>query len=411
MDHRLPFRLGEQTIGNVVIRDNSSAYVGSFSSYIAKEQQNAQQALSFPEMYDRQHQILAESPGTCLWILDDPTFVLWQNSARGLLWVKGRPGAGKSAIMKYTWNSLVESQNSQSRAVACFFCHGRGRNILQQSSRGVFRALLHQIIQQVPQLEADFAKDFETRCVAHGQHGSGWDWNDLELKNFLAGYLERASRDVEVLIFIDALDECGEVDAKELLKFFQQSVVTASEAKHQGNLKKCVSSRQYPLVADGVLYEISMDDKDSTDIHKFVGHELGQVICHGSVEYKQLLSTIASRAGDIFQWAVLVIARVVKSLEDGKPIRMVLEDITETPPELFQLYQQILRTRLDTTNMTARDGKRFHDLFQWVALAKRPLSSQELNFALSVQSSGSDIWRGATSPINILSVCRVASSA
>jgi ankyrin repeat protein len=395
MNHQLPFRFGEQTIGNVVIGDNSSAYVGSFSSYNVQEQRNAQQALSFPEMYDRQHQIQAESPDTCSWILDDPVFVLWQKSPRGLLWIKGRPGAGKSTIMRYIWRYLTRGRKSQSSVVACFFCHGRGKEVLQRSPKGVYRALLHQIIQQVQQLNAEFAKDFEARCKARGQHGSAWDWEDIELRTFLAEYLNRASRDVEVLILVDALDECGESAAKELLRFFQKSDTTASGTRQQGYLKVCVSSRHYPLVATGVPCEISVDDKNSADIHKFVAHELSQVICQGA-EYDQLLSAIASGAGNIFQWAVVVIARVIRSLEDDKSIEMVLEDIVETPQELFPLYQQILRIRLDTTNITSKDKKRFHDLFQWVALARRPLSLEELDFALSVQSSSSEVWRKGT---------------
>jgi ankyrin repeat protein len=267
--------------------------------------------------------------------------------------------------------------------MASFFCHGRGMN-LQRSPSGVFRALLHQIIQQVPHLETEFEERFQARCKAQGSYDSAWDWTESELRTFLGDYLVRSCRDSELLIFVDALDECGDDSARELLDFFQ-GIVTASEAQRYRGLKICVSSRHYRLVRADVLHEIIVDGENLADIRTYVAQKLDS-FREGTRKYDELLSSITSRAGEIFQWSVLVVARVIRSLEGKKPIETILRDIEETPQELFRLYHKIVRSYMENTNINVWDRRLFHDLFQWVALAKRPLSLRELEFALEVSS-------------------------
>jgi ankyrin repeat protein len=267
--------------------------------------------------------------------------------------------------------------------MASFFCHGRGMN-LQRSPSGIFRALLHQLIQQVPHLETEFGERFQARCKAQGPYNSAWDWTESELRTFLGDYLIRSCRDSELLIFVDALDECGDDSARELLDFFQ-GVVTASEAQRYRGLKICVSSRHYRLVRADVLHEIIVDGENLADIRTYVAQKL-DLFREGTRKYDELLSAITSRAGEIFQWSVLVVARVIRSLEGKKPVETILRDIEETPKELFRLYHQIVRSYMENYNNNFRDRRLFHDLFQWVALAKRPLSLQELEFALEVSS-------------------------
>ncbi|KAH0341788.1 hypothetical protein KCU81_g6011, partial [Aureobasidium melanogenum] len=234
----------------------------------------------------------------------------------------------------------------------------------------------------MPSLHQDFEKRFQARCKAQGPYGSAWDWMDAELRDFTKDYLLRSCSELELLIFVDALDECGEDCARELLDFFQR-VVTASEAQNDSTLKICVSSRHYPLVRADVLFEVVVDGENSADIHLYVDQKLN-AFRDSTQRHDELVLSIASRAGEIFQWSVLVVAKVIRSLEGRKPVELILRDIEETPQQLFQLYRQIVRSYLDDTNVDLRDKKQFSDLFQWVALAKRPLSVLELRSALLI---------------------------
>ncbi|KEQ66046.1 uncharacterized protein M437DRAFT_33477, partial [Aureobasidium melanogenum CBS 110374] len=332
-------------------------------------------------MYNRLHEISDATSGTCSWVLDNNTLRDWQHAQCGLLWVKGKPGTGKSTIMKYLWDYFAPANSSEARITASFFCHGRGVD-LQKSSSGIYRALLHQLVEQMPSLHQDFEKRFQARCKAQGPYGSAWDWMDAELRDFTKDYLLRSCSELELLIFVDALDECGEDCARELLDFFQR-VVTASEAQNDSTLKICVSSRHYPLVRADVLFEVVVDGENSADIHLYVDQKLN-AFRDSTQRHDELVLSIASRAGEIFQWSVLVVAKVIRSLEGRKPVELILRDIEETPQQLFQLYRQIVRSYLDDTNVDLRDKKQFSDLFQWVALAKRPLSVLELRSALLI---------------------------
>lgn len=394
-----------QSIGNVTLGDGSTGNIGIFNHHYAVEnqqntgnfyhyaverQQTAQQALSFPEMYNRLHEISEATPGTCSWILENSDFRRWQEARRALIWIKGKPGAGKSTVMKYMWSHLAQETNSNTRTTASFFCHGRGVN-LQKTPSGVFRALLHQIVQQIPLLQKDFEERFRARCKAQGPHGSAWDWTESELRSFTQDYLLKTCRDSELLVSVDALDECGEDSARELLGFFQD-VVAASEAQSDCRLKVCVSSRHYPLVRSDVLYEVVVDRENLADIRTYVAQKL-EMFRNSTPRHEELLSTIVSGAEETFQWGVVVVARVIRSLESGKPVQLILQDLGQTPQELFQLYRQTIRSHMDNTDVSPQDRKRFFDLFRWLALAKRPLSVLELRSALWIDYPNQDVWK------------------
>lgn len=64
-------------------------------------------ALAFPEMMLRSDSVAREQAQTCKWLCETPEYKSWRNPAfrpvhHGILWIRGKPGAGKSTIMKYT---------------------------------------------------------------------------------------------------------------------------------------------------------------------------------------------------------------------------------------------------------------------------------------------------------------------
>lgn len=69
-------------------------------------------------------------------------------SDRGLLWIKGKPGSGKSTLVKYAKDALPPIYGKET-LVFSFFFHGRGRE-LQKTPIGLFQCLLHQLLKRVP---------------------------------------------------------------------------------------------------------------------------------------------------------------------------------------------------------------------------------------------------------------------
>lgn len=372
-------RFIEQSIGNVHLGDNSNANIGIFNNSNL-EQPNSLQALFFKEMRNQLHAISEPSHNTCAWIFDEMVFQNFWNTRCGLLWVKGRPGAGKSTIMKYAMSRLMPVAGSNYRAVAAFFCHARGVE-LQRTQSGVFRALLHQLVQHSPELEKKLETTFQERCRSEGPHDSKWRWTEFELKVLLREYVLALCRNTEVHLLIDAVDECGDDNAEQLLDFFQ-TLTNVSGEEHCGNLKVFVSSRHYPVVRKAIPHVIIVDGQNIADIQRHIAYKLRCV--RDERNFTKLISAIASKAGGLFLWADLVVSRVVKSLEHNRSLTSILRQIDETPKELFSLYRQIVLSYIADAANDVQDKDRFRRLFQLVSLAKEPLSLQALQHALSI---------------------------
>src|SRR5436190_211859 len=107
----------------------------------------------------RQHEIAEASANTCNWILRHPNYSAWLHQ-HGLLWIKGNPGTGKSAFMKFALRKFKERGSGEGPIVAAFFFHGSG-SLLQRSPVGLFRSLLHQLLTQIRPLLTEFRPIFE----------------------------------------------------------------------------------------------------------------------------------------------------------------------------------------------------------------------------------------------------------
>lgn len=65
-------------------------------------------SLAFPQMLDRRDNIEPLHINTCEWILELEEYKSWKSKPRGLLWIKGKPGAGKSTLMTFIYDQLEQ---------------------------------------------------------------------------------------------------------------------------------------------------------------------------------------------------------------------------------------------------------------------------------------------------------------
>jgi len=72
-------------------------------------------SLKFPEMHERENHITARYSETFEWIFDAKSdkpwdsFPEWLRSGNGVFWISGKAGAGKSTLMKFLCNDVLES--------------------------------------------------------------------------------------------------------------------------------------------------------------------------------------------------------------------------------------------------------------------------------------------------------------
>ncbi|KEY73755.1 hypothetical protein S7711_10189 [Stachybotrys chartarum IBT 7711] len=104
-----------------------------------------------PELDFRVDQIENPFQGTFRWIYDLPSFCEWLQRGSGLFWIHGKPGSGKSTLMKFifksrqTWELLHDWTRTSYEVTAAFFFHHRGTS-LQRSFEGVLRSLVIQVL-------------------------------------------------------------------------------------------------------------------------------------------------------------------------------------------------------------------------------------------------------------------------
>jgi hypothetical protein len=99
--------------------------------------------LDFKESSSRQAGIATAHPDTCRWVVDCLEYKRWRSpdimaEHHGCIWMKGKPGAGKSTIMK---GLLRHAKGAYANdKVVSFFFNARGMP-LERSTEGMYRSL------------------------------------------------------------------------------------------------------------------------------------------------------------------------------------------------------------------------------------------------------------------------------
>ena len=252
-------------------------------------EQECLQSLYFAEMRWRKNDVADPAPATCAWLVQHRTYHKWLDQGYGLLWIKGHPGTGKSTVLKHALETAEQFVN-EGTILASFFFHGRGAPI-QKNVLGLFRSLLHQILQQNRDLLSKLTHLYGMRCQTDGEFAKKWEWQTNELQNFFKSNVVDAARTQQILIYIDALDECGEDVAIDLVDFFRCFAAPVSI---------CFSCRHYPFVALEGVDEICVEDENKADIEIYVQDKIEAHVNRTDVA-KTLRNEVVSRSQGNFQ--------------------------------------------------------------------------------------------------------------
>lgn len=316
---------------------------------------------------------------TCSWLLEHDSYQRWLNLEEGLLWIRGNPGVGKSTLMKYALRECIQEAARQTDVlIASFFFHGRG-SPLQKSPLGMFRSLLHQVLEQDTQSCIELTSIFKNKCNKQDNPGQSVDWQETELQEHLSNFLLCVSKTRPVRIYVDALDESGREAARRLVKFFR-GLISERASSGIGSLSICFSCRHYPQITLNRGLIITVERENHDDITTYVRRELELIQEDMDKNDAQTLEqNIVKRSSGVFQWVVLVLPRVLNGYMDGKTMKEIVKDIQKIPEQLEDLYDEILRTDLEHRSESLQ-------LMQWLCFSKEPLSIPELRFAMLVDA-------------------------
>jgi hypothetical protein len=332
--------------------------------------------LSFEQMETRLASIATAHPDTCEWIIDCPQFKRWrdpnfQAEHHGCLWIKGKPGAGKSTIMKNLLRHIEAAEAGDK--VVSFFFNARGAT-LERTTEGLYRSLLYQMAGDVPSPLIDLrAETIELYSI------QGWS---LELlKDLCRKALRQLASETKLTVFIDALDEGNvEDDIRDMVIFSDELATEASSSGQTLNI--CLASRHYPTISI-VHSELLILDALEDHNNDIIAYARAQLRVKSPALRAQLVSAITVRASGIFLWVTLVVKILNKEADRGNQHRLKAK-LQELPTGLHALFEAIVE----------KDSDHDHHLLPtliWVLFALGSLTLVEMYFAIMISTDQLDL--------------------
>lgn len=166
-------------------------------------------SLAFEQIDSRRSNIKTAQSKTCEWLFQHPDYLAWngKESRRAqdkILWIAGKPGAGKSTLMKVLL-AHTKKAKGMDEIILDFFFNARGDEP-EKTTLGMYRALLLKLLKQAPDLQ----------CVLDNIDGQ--NFGEFQASTWTAETLQPVFHDAienlgsrKLKIFIDALDECNEI--------------------------------------------------------------------------------------------------------------------------------------------------------------------------------------------------------
>ena len=175
---------------------------------------------------------------TCRWLFEMPEYQDWLDISKttvhhGFLWIRGKPGSGKSTLMKF---AVGNARKAVLETVISFFFNARGED-LEKSTLGMYQSLLFQILEAIPDLQKVLDRIRSTVL-----HEECYRLEIDDLQNLFEAVI-RSLGQYRLTCFIDALDECEEGQIRDLVAFLEQLGECATLL--QVHFHVCLLSRHY----------------------------------------------------------------------------------------------------------------------------------------------------------------------
>jgi hypothetical protein len=346
----------------------------SYLEHLEKSREVANQraiqgGLQFHDMTERYQDISEAADNTFEWILQDTSgseqlssnrelilpFKAWLETGSGIFHISGKPGSGKSTLMKFLCNhartkSSLESWAGEKKLIiGHFFFWNRGSR-MQKSLLGLIRALTFHVTNQCPHIIPEiFPQHWEpARYEPVGQHPVVniendeiiWAFRQLvTIKDIYENY--------RYCFFIDGLDEFDE-----MLQTYTNLInaIWSWVESSQGHLKICVSSRELPpfQLRFDAKQRLRLQDLTKADIAGLVQQGLQQEqdfldkTFADTESFKRLQAAITTKADGVFLWVVLTLKTIREALQSRESMSDVLRILDTVPEQLEEFFRYIL---------------------------------------------------------------------
>lgn len=269
-------------------------------------------------------------------------FTQWLKDSNEPYWIEGKPGSGKSTLMKLIYNdketrTLLRTWAADETVVVAghFFWH-RGTD-LQRSQQGLLRSLLHKILEETPGLAKELC------LLERVNHNGAWTMDHLVSTFEKLGDAQKLK--AKFCFFIDGLDEYhgDHLDLIDLL-------VSLSKLPA---FKFCLASRSWPCFEDafGQCRErrLRLQDLTRNDIENYTRVKLTEVIQRADFAgdeqgFEGIIGNVVQKSQGVFLWVTLVVRSLREGIVNGDSIKILERRLEAFPADLEPFFESLINS-------------------------------------------------------------------
>ena len=316
--------------------------------------------------------------GTCKWFLDHPKYKTWTSESCGPLLVSADPGCGKSVLAKH----LIDYELAGKATVCYFFFKDQDQNTIQQA----LRALLHQILIHKPILAKHVRSEYR-------KNGESFVTLNSSLWNIFEGAIndEHAG---SVIFVLDALDECAELDLKELVRMLKRQFKEMKNSK-TSRIKFLLTSRPYEQIMTNFRELVDIfpyvripgeeaSEQISKEVNCVIEHRVWRLAKdHGfnpRVEetLRERLLRIQHRT---YLWVYLVFNYIEEQGLEKRTEKGVEASLATLPKDVNEAYEKILN------KVVSGHRKWVNKALCIIVAAAKAFTLEEMNIAVNIEVS------------------------
>ncbi|KAK5077105.1 hypothetical protein LTR64_005415 [Lithohypha guttulata] len=333
---------------HVHLGDRHSHYYAATNSHQANGTASSiADKLFFPEIFQRYETIEERYGDTLDWIFDPPedeqppcdSFVDWLRGGDSIYWVSGKPGSGKSTLMKYLVDKVQNGNffgNDPPVVLCCWFWEA-GQPV-QHNVSGCLRSILWQLLQD-PVCQPVVSKALSSLDI--DKH----ELTEPRLRAALRSALYAVQNmSTTIVMFLDGLDECG-LEGGNLLK------IARALNEEFTCLKICISSRPEQVYKDAFLSnpKLLLQDLNKGDIDEYITQEfLSDPTVEKLLQGKHVNTlddlrwSLQDKAEGVFLWVRLAVNSLLRGISHRDSLETLQERLRDLPSDLDNLYTVML---------------------------------------------------------------------